>query len=237
MLQINNLTVIYGNIRAVNSVDLIVKEKEIVALVGANGAGKTTLLKTISGLLKPSSGNIFFRGVEITNLSPVEIIKKGIVHIPEGRRIFPELTVRENLVMGAYSLNKNLKEINKKIEEVLSLFPELQGRETQLGNQLSGGEQQMLAIARGLMSEPKLILLDEPTMGLAPIVLERLANIIISLKKNGVSILLAEQNLYFSFEVAERAYIIETGRITLEGNPKDMKQDSKIMHAYFGENY
>ena len=235
MLQINNLTVTYGNIRAVNSANLIVKEKEIVALVGANGAGKTTLLKTISGLLKPSSGNIFFKGVEITNLSPVEIIKRGIVHIPEGRRIFPELTVRENLIMGGYSLNKKLKEINKKIGEVLSLFPELQGRETQLGNQLSGGEQQMLAIARGLMSEPQLMLLDEPTMGLAPIVLERLANIMMSLKKNGVSILLAEQNLYFSLEVAERAYIIETGRVTLEGDPKEMKRDSKIIHAYFGE--
>jgi len=235
VLQINNLTVTYGNIRAVNSANLIVKEKEIVALVGANGAGKTTLLKTISGLLKPSSGNIFFKGVEITNLSPVEIIKRGIVHIPEGRRIFPELTVRENLIMGGYSLNKKLKEINKKIGEVLSLFPELQGRETQLGNQLSGGEQQMLAIARGLMSEPQLMLLDEPTMGLAPIVLERLANIMMSLKKNGVSILLAEQNLYFSLEVAERAYIIETGRVTLEGDPKEMKRDSKIIHAYFGE--
>jgi branched-chain amino acid transport system ATP-binding protein len=235
VLQINNLTVTYGNIRAVNSANLIVKEKEIVALVGANGAGKTTLLKTISGLLKPSSGNIFFKGVEITNLSPVEIIKRGIVHIPEGRRIFPELTVRENLIMGGYSLNKKLKEINKKIGEVLSLFPELQGRVTQLGNQLSGGEQQMLAIARGLMSEPQLMLLDEPTMGLAPIVLERLANIMMSLKKNGVSILLAEQNLYFSLEVAERAYIIETGRVTLEGDPKEMKRDSKIIHAYFGE--
>jgi len=235
MLQIRDLIVKYGNIRAINGINIEIKNGEIVALVGANGAGKTTLLKTISGLLKPSSGSVVFCGEEISKLSPHEIIKKGIVHVPEGRRIFPELTVRENLLVGAYSLNIPRREIGKKVNKVLNLFSELQEREKQLGALLSGGEQQMLAIARGLVGNPKLMMLDEPSMGLAPIILERLANIIISLKENGVSILLAEQNMYFSLRIANRIYIIETGQIVLEGDTKSIEQNPKIRSAYFGQ--
>lgn len=235
MLQIRDLIVKYGNIRAINGINIEIKNGEIVALVGANGAGKTTLLKTISGLLKPSSGSVVFCGEEISKLSPHEIIKKGIVHVPEGRRIFPELTVRENLLVGAYSLNIPRREIEKTVNKVLNLFSELQEREKQLGALLSGGEQQMLAIARGLVGNPKLMMLDEPSMGLAPIILERLANIIISLKENGVSILLAEQNMYFSLGIADRVYIIETGQIVLEGDTKSIEQNPKIRSAYFGQ--
>ena len=234
MLEIKELTVKYGNIRALDSVDLEVHGDEVVAIMGANGAGKTTMLRTISGLLHPSGGNISFLQKDITHLKPREIIRRGIIHIPEGRRIFPELTVVDNLRVGGYSLNLSLKQLWQKTQETLALFPELQGRERQPGGQLSGGEQQMLAIARGLMSNPRLMLLDEPTMGLAPIILERIATIMESLKEKEVSILLGEQNMFFSLEIADRAYVIETGQVVLQGDPESLENNPKVRSAYLG---
>lgn len=234
MLEIEELTVQYGNVKALESVNLRISKGEIVAIMGANGAGKSTLLKAISGLIGTTSGRIYFKKEDILRSLPSEIVKKGVIHVPEGRRIFPEMTVNENLLIGAYAQHNSIRHSMEKAKEILSMFPELQGRENQPGNQLSGGEQQMLAIARGLMANPALLMLDEPSMGLSPLLVERIADIIMKLRKSGVSIFLAEQNIYFSLDVADRAYILETGRFVMEGASSDIAANPGIRSAYLG---
>ncbi len=234
MLEIKDLTVIYGNVRALDSVRLEINEGETVAVMGSNGAGKSTLLKTISGLVSPSAGSILLNGQKLRFSSPTEMVKRGIIHVPEGRRIFPEMSVKENLLIGAYASDKRNDEKEKVLNELMATFPELQGKEEQPGNQLSGGEQQMLAIARGLMANPRILMLDEPSMGLAPVIVERIGEIVRTLKRAGVAILLAEQNIYFSLDIADRAYVLETGRVVIEGSSSVIEQDSRVKSAYLG---
>jgi branched-chain amino acid transport system ATP-binding protein len=234
MLEIKDLTVIYGNVRALDSVQLEINEGETVAVMGSNGAGKSTLLKTISGLVSPSGGSIFLNGQKLHFSSPTEMVRRGIIHVPEGRKIFPEMSVKENLLIGAYALEKRNDQKEKVLNELMATFPELQGKEEQPGNQLSGGEQQMLAIARGLMANPRILMLDEPSMGLAPVIVERIGEIVTTLKGAGVAILLAEQNIYFSLDVADRAYVLETGRVVIEGPSNIIAQDSRVKSAYLG---
>jgi branched-chain amino acid transport system ATP-binding protein len=234
MLEIKNLTVMYGNVRALDSLSLQVGEGEIVAVMGSNGAGKSTLLKTISGLVTPRAGSILFEGRETISASASTIVRSGIIHVPEGRKIFPEMTVRENFLIGAYAVNKKNNEKEMRMNELLAMFPELKDRKGQPGNQLSGGEQQMLAVARGLMAHPRLLMLDEPSMGLAPVVVERIGEIIKTLRSNGVAILLAEQNIYFSLDIADRAYVLETGRVVIEGPSSTVALDPQVQSAYLG---
>lgn len=234
MLEIKDLTVIYGNVRALDSLQLEINEGEIVAVMGSNGAGKSTLLKTISGLVSPSAGSILLNGQKLRFSSPMEMVRRGIIHVPEGRKIFPEMSVRENLLIGAYALDKKNDEKEKVLNKLMATFPELQGRKEQSGNQLSGGEQQMLAIARGLMANPRVLMLDEPSMGLAPVIVERIGEIVKTLREAGVGILLAEQNIYFSLDVADRAYVLETGRVVIEGPSSIIAQDSRVKSAYLG---
>ena len=234
MLQIEALTVFYGSVRALDSLTLEIDEGEIVAVMGSNGAGKSTLLKSISGLVSPAGGSISFKGQELTHASPSAIVKGGIIHVPEGRKIFPEMTVAENLLIGAYALDEGAEQKGTRLKDMMAMFPELQGREEQPGNQLSGGEQQMLAIARGLMADPKLLMLDEPTMGLAPVVVDRIGEIVAALRARGVSVLLAEQNIFFSLEMADRAYVLETGRVAIEGPSRVVADDARVKSAYLG---
>jgi branched-chain amino acid transport system ATP-binding protein len=234
MLEIKDLTVIFGNVRALDSLQLEINEGEVVAVMGSNGAGKSTLLKTISGLVSPSAGSILLNGQKLHFSSPTEMVRHGIIHVPEGRKIFPEMSVRENLLIGAYALDKKNDEKKRAMNELMATFPELQGREEQPGNQLSGGEQQMLAIARGLMANPHVLMLDEPSMGLAPVIVERIGEIVKTLREAGVAILLAEQNIYFSLDVADRAYVLETGRVVIEGTSGIIAQDSRVKSAYLG---
>jgi len=233
MLKIDNLTTHYGNIRALDNVSLNVNPGEIVALIGPNGAGKTTLLKTISGLIKPTAGNIYCRGNEITNLSPEKIAGIGIAHVPEGRHVFTELSVAENLLMGAF-IKKNKAEIKEDIQKIYEMFPILKERRRQNAGSLSGGEQQMLVMGRALMSRPQLLLLDEPSMGLAPIIVEKIFSIVKEINKKGTSILLIEQNAKVALSVANRAYVIEVGHIVLTGNAKEMANDENIKKVYLG---
>jgi branched-chain amino acid transport system ATP-binding protein len=234
MLEIKDLTVIYGNVRALDSLQLEINEGEIVAVMGSNGAGKSTLLKTISGLVSPSAGSILLNGQKLPFSSPTVMVRHGIIHVPEGRKIFPEMSVRENLLIGAYALDKKNDEKEKVMNELMATFPELQGRKEQPGNQLSGGEQQMLAIARGLMANPHVLMLDEPSMGLAPVIVERIGEIVKKLREAGVAILLAEQNIYFSLDLADRAYVLETGRVVIEGPSSIIAKDSRVKSAYLG---
>ncbi|MBN1937501.1 MAG: ABC transporter ATP-binding protein [Anaerolineae bacterium] len=234
ILRVNNLAVNYGAIQALQGISFYVQEGEIVTLIGANGAGKSTTLKTISGLLLPVAGEILYQGENIIGHPADFIVKKGIVQVPEGRKIFAPLTVRENLEMGAYT-RKDKAEIQKAMEAVFARFPRLQERLSQLGGTLSGGEQQMLAMGRGLMAEPKLLLLDEPSMGLAPILVEEIFDIIEVINKQGVSILLVEQNAAMALSVANRAYVLETGRVVLEGPAREVLANPEVRHAYLGE--
>lgn len=234
MLRVNNLTVSYGAIKALQGISFHVEEGEIVTLIGANGAGKSTTLNTICGLLLPSHGEILFRGENIVGHPADFIVKKGIVQVPEGRKIFAPLTVRENLEMGAYT-RRNKAEVQKAMETVFTRFPRLRERINQLGGTLSGGEQQMLAMGRGLMAEPKLLLLDEPSMGLAPILVEEIFDIIQEINRQGVSILLVEQNAAMALSIAHRAYVLETGRIVLEGPAREVLANPEVRHAYLGE--
>jgi branched-chain amino acid transport system ATP-binding protein len=234
MLEIKDLTVIYGNVRTLDSLQLEINEGEIVAVMGSNGAGKSTLLKTISGLVSPSAGSILLNGQKLPFSSPTVMVRHGIIHVPEGRKIFPEMSVRENLLIGAYALDKKNDEKEKVMNELMATFPELQGRKEQPGNQLSGGEQQMLAIARGLMANPHVLMLDEPSMGLAPVIVERIGEIVKKLREAGVAILLAEQNIYFSLDLADRAYVLETGRVVIEGPSSIIAKDSRVKSAYLG---
>ena len=231
MLELSNVNVYYGPIHAVKNISLKIEEGEIVTLIGANGAGKSTTLKSISGLEKCEAGEIKFRGENIHSLTPTNIVKLGISYVPEGRRIFSKMTVMENLEMGAYT-RKDKKGVKEDFEKIFSLFPRLKERKEQIAGTLSGGEQQMLAIGRGLMSRPQLLLLDEPSMGLAPIIVKEIFSIIENINKEGISILLVEQNANMALKVSDRAYIIRNGEIELEGKSKDMLEDERVKKAY-----
>jgi branched-chain amino acid transport system ATP-binding protein len=233
MLEVSNINTFYGKIQALWEVSLQIKEAEIVALVGANGAGKTTLLNTISGLLRPASGSVEFSGKRIDGLKPHAIVELGMCHIPEGRRLFPDMSVRENLEMGAYT-KRVWKYKQKTFDKVYQLFPILKARQGQLARTLSGGEQQMVAMGRGLMSNPTLCMIDEPSSGLAPIVVDDLFNIIEGLRTQGIAIFLIEQNVQQTLEIADRAYVLENGRVTLEGESKNLLEEEMIRKAYLG---
>lgn len=237
MLTLKNLDVYYGKLYTLKKVSLHVKGGEIVTLIGSNGAGKTTLLNTISGLIKPSSGSILFDGVEISRDTPEHIVRIGISQVPEGRLIFSTLTVEENLFLGAYvrySFNRK-REVIEEAERIYSLFPKLKDRRKQLAGTLSGGEQQMLAIGRALMSKPKLLLLDEPSMGLAPNIAKEVFQYILELKKlYGLTVLLVEQNAKNALKIADRGYVLETGRVILEGSSETLIQNRDVQRAYLG---
>lgn len=233
MLRVNDINVFYGIAQVLWNVSFNVNEKEIVALIGANAAGKTTILKTISGLLHPASGSVEFLGGKISALPAYHIVEAGISHIPEGRKLFPDMTVRENLEIGSYAV-KVWKKKEETIEQVYLLFPTLKERAGQLARTLSGGEQQMLAIGRGLMSKPKLCLFDEPSQGLSPILVKELFKVIKMLREQGTTILLVEQNVQGTLEIADRAYVLENGRIVLEGSSKELLQNEHVKEAYLG---
>jgi branched-chain amino acid transport system ATP-binding protein len=234
LLEVKDLKVAYGKIQAIKGISLNVKQGEIVTLVGANGAGKTTLLKTISGILKPSDGVINFEGKDIQSIAPHDRVIEGLCQAPEGRGIFPGMTVLENLEMGKYARKDWKKELAEDLERMYTLFPRLKERQNQAGGTLSGGEQQMLSIGRALMSRPRLLLLDEPSMGLAPMFIQQIFNIIREIQSQGVSILLVEQNAAQALSCANRAYILETGNIVKEGAGKDLLNDDAIKKAYLG---
>lgn len=231
ILSIKDLRVRYGGIEAVKGISFDVREGEIVTLIGANGAGKSSTLRSISGLVKPAGGSISFGGENITGMNPTEIVKRGITLVPEGRRIFADLTVLENLRIGAYLRHDSLKE---DIEWVYSLFPRLKERSWQAGGTLSGGEQQMLAVGRALMSRPKLIMMDEPSLGLAPIVVRGIFDIIREINKRGTTILLIEQNANMALQTADSGYVLETGRITLSGSGEELLKNEAVQAAYLG---
>jgi branched-chain amino acid transport system ATP-binding protein len=233
-LEIKDLHVHYGKIEAIKGITVVVNEGEIVTLIGANGAGKTTTLKTISGLRPVSSGSIVFDGKDISKLPAHDRVRLGISQAPEGRGIFPGMTVLENLEMGKYHLKMKSSEINEDLEKIYSLFPRLKERATQAGGTLSGGEQQMLAIGRALMARPRVLLLDEPSMGLAPQMIANIFRIITEINKQGVTILLVEQNAQQALSRAHRAYVLETGSITKEANAKDLLNDPHVKSAYLG---
>lgn len=233
MLEINDINVYYGAIHAIKGISLAVEEGEIVTLIGANGAGKSTTLRTISGLLKPKSGEIKFLGNNIAGMPAHKIVREGISQVPEGRRIFAEMTVLENLELGAFTRD-NKDEIQSDMQMVFKRFPRLEERKTQLAGTLSGGEQQMLAMGRALMSRPKLLLLDEPSMGLAPLLIKEIFNIIVDINKTGTTVLLVEQNANMALSIANRAYVLETGRITISGDAKKLAASEDIRKAYLG---
>lgn len=234
MLKISNLHLHYGGIHALTGVSIEVPQNKIVTLIGANGAGKSSTLKSIMGLAKSSNGSIKFNGEEITGKPTTQIVSKGIVLVPEGRRIFPNMTVEENLFLGAYTRNDKAG-ISKDLNWVYELFPRLKERIWQKGGTLSGGEQQMLAVARGLMSNPKLMMMDEPSLGLAPLIVKDIFSIIKEIHKNGVTILLIEQNAKAALEVADYGYVLETGNIVLEGPGKELLNNDDVKKAYLGE--
>jgi branched-chain amino acid transport system ATP-binding protein len=233
VLELRDVRVRYGNIRALKGVSLRVGQGELVALIGSNGAGKTTTLRTISGLLRASDGSIAFEGAEISRASTDRIVALGIGHCPEGRRIFGGLSVRENLNLGAVT-QRDRAAVDAELDNVFALFPLLKERLGQAGGTLSGGEQQMLAIGRALMSRPRLLLLDEPSLGLAPLMVERIFETIAQLKAQGRTILLVEQNVHHAFDVADRAYVMETGRITLDGPAAELRRNPKVEQSYLG---
>ena len=232
-LDIENLEVSYGAIRALKGVSFDLEEGEIVALIGANGAGKSTILNTISGIIRPDSGGISFDEEDITQTPPSDIVRKGIVQVPEGRRIFARMSVRENLELGAYTI-EDKQQIQAHMARVYEIFPRLKERHRQLGGTLSGGEQQMLAIGRALMANPRLLLLDEPSMGLAPILVEQIFEVIQDINLQGVSVLLVEQNAQMALSIADRAYVLETGKITLSGDSSALMENPMVKEAYLG---
>ncbi|HEX7434745.1 MAG TPA: ABC transporter ATP-binding protein [Anaerolineaceae bacterium] len=232
-LDVNDLNVYYGAIHALQGITFHLEQGEIVTLIGANGAGKSTTLRSISGLLRPRSGTIKFKGQDISVVAPEQIVRLGISHVPEGRKIFAPLSVKENLMMGAYT-RSDPTEIQHSLEQVFASFPRLKERLNQLGGTLSGGEQQMLATARGLMSQPSVLLMDEPSMGLSPILVEEIFRIIKEINSRGTTILLVEQNAQMALSIANRAYVLETGLIVLEGNAKDVADNPQVKAAYLG---
>ncbi len=234
MLEVSDLHVHYGMIEAIKGIDFHVNQGEVIALIGANGAGKTTILHTVSGLLKASSGTVLFEEKNITKLRGHKIVSLGMAHVPEGRRVFAQLSVYDNLIMGAYTRN-NKQEIEDTLQVVYSRFPRLEERKKQMAGTLSGGEQQMLAMGRALMSHPSIILMDEPSMGLSPIFVNEIFDIIKEVSAAGTTVLLVEQNAKKALEIADRAYVLETGKIVLEGNAKELMNDDGIRKAYLGE--
>lgn len=234
MLQIKDLQVYYGVIQAIKGISFEVNEGEIIALIGANGAGKTTILHTVSGLIPAKTGSVEFEGKELTKTAPHKIVQMGMAHVPEGRRVFQELTVFENLKLGAYT-RKDKAEIDQSLKMVYERFPRLEERKKQVAGTLSGGEQQMLAMGRALMSKPKIILMDEPSMGLSPLLVSEIFDIIKSINESGTTVLLVEQNAKKALSIADRAYVLETGNIVLEGAAKDLMNDDSIKKAYLGE--
>jgi len=235
VLNVDNIHTFYGQIEALKGISVHVDEGEIVTLIGANGAGKSTTLKTISGLIAPKQGTITFLGEQISGLPVHKVTERGVVQVPEGRRIFPRMTVEENLGMGAYLRNKDPEGVKQSMETVFELFPRLKERRTQKGGTLSGGEQQMLATGRGMMANPKLLMLDEPSMGLAPVVVEMIFETIVKLNQQGMTILLVEQNAAMALQVAHRGYVLETGNIALEGTGKDLLVNAQVRKTYLGE--
>lgn len=233
MLNVDNLKVSYGAINALKGVNFHLDEGEIVALIGANGAGKSTILNTISGILRPDSGSIFYQDQDLTLISTSQIVDFGIVQVPEGRKIFTRMTVYENLEMGAYSIKENDR-IKKNLARVFTIFPRLKERQKQMGGTLSGGEQQMLAIGRALMADPQLLLMDEPSMGLAPMLVEQIFEIIFEINQQGVSILLVEQNANMALSIADRAYVLETGKVALSGNADELMKNPLVKESYLG---
>lgn len=233
MLKIDKLNFSYGDLKVLWDIDLEVNAGEIVTMVGSNGAGKSTTLKNVSRLVKATSGSITFEGVDINRLEPHEVVERGLIQVPEGRKIFPEMTVVENLRMGSFSKNSR-KDREANIDRVFSLFPRLKEREKQLGGTMSGGEQQMLAIGRGLMANPRLLLLDEPSLGLSPLLVKNIFEIITEINRQGVTILLVEQNVYQSLRIAHRAYVLETGRMVLTGSGEEMLNDPHVKKAFLG---
>lgn len=233
MLNVENLQVYYGAIHALKGVGFHLEKGEVVALIGANGAGKSTVLNTISGILRPREGSVAFEEQAIHEVPPQEIVRKGVIQVPEGRKIFPRMTVTENLEMGAYTQTDSTA-IHRDMEAVFERFPRLKERRNQLGGTLSGGEQQMLAIGRGLMAHPTLLLLDEPSMGLSPLLVEQIFDIIQDINEQGTSILLVEQNAQMALAIADRAYVLETGKIVMEGTGDDLLKDPSVIEAYLG---
>ncbi|MDD6627422.1 MAG: ABC transporter ATP-binding protein [Lachnospiraceae bacterium] len=233
MLELKDVNVSYGAIHAIHDVSLTVNDGEIVSLIGANGAGKTTILHTITGLKKSAGGSIVYDGNDLTKIDPSKIITLGMAHVPEGRHIFPDMTVAENLEMGAYIRNDK-DGIQKSTKEVFERFPRLKERRKQLAGTLSGGEQQMLAVGRALMSNPKIILMDEPSMGLSPLLVKEIFHIIQEVHKQGITVLLVEQNAKMALSIADRAYVLETGRISMSGDAKELLNDEKVKKAYLG---
>ena len=234
MLEVKDLQVYYGMIHAIKGVSFHVNEGEIIALIGANGAGKTTILHTITGLLAPKGGEVVFEGKDITKTPAHKIVELGMAHVPEGRRVFAQLSVYQNLKMGAYT-RSDKNEIEESLEMVYKRFPRLEERKNQMAGTLSGGEQQMLAMGRALMSKPRIILMDEPSMGLSPIFVNEIFDIIQSVSASGTTVLLVEQNAKKALSIADRAYVLETGKISLDGSAKDLLNDDSIKKAYLGE--
>lgn len=233
MLNVDHLHVYYGAIHALQGVSFHLEQGEIVALIGANGAGKSTVLNTVSGILRPQEGSVMFEGQELHKTAPEEIVRMGVIQVPEGRKIFSRMTVAENLEMGAY-IQTDRAAIDRDVESVFERFPRLRERRNQLGGTLSGGEQQMLAIGRGLMAHPTLLLLDEPSMGLSPILVEQIFDIIQDINEQGTSILLVEQNAQMALAIADRAYVLETGTISMQGPGDDLLEDPSVIKAYLG---
>ncbi|MCI6854444.1 MAG: ABC transporter ATP-binding protein [Firmicutes bacterium] len=234
MLEVRDLEVNYGSINAIKKISFDVNEGEVIALIGANGAGKTTTLHTITGLLKAKSGSVMFEGKELLKTPPHKIVEMGMAHVPEGRRIFQQLTVYKNLTLGAFT-RKDKASIDETLQMVYNKFPRLEERKKQVAGTLSGGEQQMLAMGRALMSKPKIVLMDEPSMGLSPLFVSEVFKIIEEIRASGTTVLLVEQNAKKALEIADRAYVLETGRIVLSGDAKDLMNDDSVKKAYLGE--
>jgi len=232
MLQIENLQVAYGKVQALWGVSLSIDEGQIVALVGANGAGKTTLLKTVSGLLRPVSGSITFQGAPLAEASPTQIVHQGLIHVPEGRKLFPDMTVLENLLLGGYCTRINQR--GQRLEQVFTVFPALKERQGQTAGTLSGGEQQMVAIGRGLMAAPKLLMLDEPSLGLSPFLVDEMFRVVEEVNQLGVTVLLVEQNTQHALSIAHKGFVMESGRIALSGSGEELLANPEVRKAYLG---
>ncbi|WP_088348192.1 MULTISPECIES: ABC transporter ATP-binding protein [Rhodomicrobium] len=234
LLEIADLSVRYGEIEALRAVTLAVEEGSVVTLLGSNGAGKSTTLRAISGLVAPASGEIVFEGQSIAGLGPEAIVRRGISHVPEGRRVFPGLTTRENIMLGASNRRETTAAIRREADEMFELFPDIRPFADKLGWTLSGGQQQMVAVARGLMARPRLLLLDEPSLGLAPVIVQAVFRIIAEIRRRGATVLLVEQNARMALKVADYGYVLETGRLALGGKPDELLKDESIVNAYLG---
>lgn len=235
MLKVENIDVYYGKVQALFDVCFEVGENEIVSIIGSNGAGKSTLMRTIMGVNKPTKGAIYFNGEQINGLKTNTIVEKKLVYIPEGREVFPKMTVRDNLIMGAYSRKYSSSKINQKLEEMFEIYPRLKERQYQMAGSMSGGEQQMLAIARGLMSEPKLVMFDEPSLGLSPLIVDEMFETIVKIKKDmNIPVVIVEQNAFMAMSISDRTYILEVGNVKGEGYSKDLMNSSEVKKAYLG---